>query len=149
MPIQTSPLRSSGTTLGYKLTSAATTYTVFGFVDSIDFGGVSVSPIDVTVLASTFKTYIPSIPDPGDLTFSIKYIPGDAGTVEIQNLAFTPAVVFFQVQLTDGSSPTTGTTLAFQGFVSNFAPKGFAVDGSPAADCTVQITGPITVTVGT
>lgn len=149
MAILTSPFKASGTTLGFKLTSGGATYTSVGELKNFDTGGTDIATIDTSILSSTAKTFIPSIPDNGDVTFSVFLVPGDATVVQLQAWSQSPAVAYWQIQLPDGATATTGTTITFAAFLTNFTAKGFEVDGSPMVDVTLKVTGGVTMTAGT
>lgn len=148
MAVDTEASGSAGTTLGYKI-GAATVFTLLSQVIDLDLSGITVAPIPTTKLASTVKTYIPSIPDPGEVTFSVYDVAGDATVAQLRTLIGTPAVVSWQVMAPDGTSSTTGSTIVFSGFLTNYAPGGYAIDGTPIANVTIQITGAVTFTAGT
>jgi Lambda phage tail tube protein, TTP len=147
MAVQTTPFKASGTTLSYKV-SPASVYTALAQLVNFDEGGRAIAPIDTTTLTATVKTSIPSILDNGELTFTVYDVPGESTGAQLVTLTATPEVCAWQIQYPDGSSPTTGTTDAFSAFLTNYAPKGFAVDGTPTVDVTIKITGAITRTAG-
>lgn len=66
-------LSSKGTTLGVKLTTAATTYTLIGSVQEVPEVGGKPDKIEVTTLEDSSKRYIPGLVDPGDLAFKLLY----------------------------------------------------------------------------
>lgn len=148
MPVETSAFNAAGTTLGYKIGSASV-YTNIAQLVEFEESGISIDPIETTLLASTIKTYIAGIPDPGEITLTVYNVPGDAGVAALKGLANTGTTCSWQVQYPDGSSPTTGTTETFSGFVMNFGAKGFTVNDTPTAEVTIKISGLITTTTGT
>jgi hypothetical protein len=153
----TTPFKASGTTFGFCATlpiTGSSVYTPIGELKNFDTGGTDIAVIDTTLLVSTAKTKIPSIPDNGDVTFSVFLVPGLATVVQLQAWSQSPATVAWQIQLPDGTPPVgsaapTGTTITFMAFLSNYAAKGFEVDGSPMADVTLTISGGVTMTPGT
>jgi hypothetical protein len=147
MSVSTEPLHAGGTTLSYKI-GAATAFTALGQVADISLGGIKIPEIKTSKLSSTVHTSIPSIVDPGDVKFSMYYVPGDAGVQAIQGLATTPAIVAWQIQSPDGASETTGSTITFSAFVTDFAPKDYKIDGTPMVDVSLKITGAIAFAAG-
>jgi hypothetical protein len=147
MPAKTSALNAAGTTLSYKLVGASTFTAVAQLVD-FEEDGIATDDIETTLLNATIKTYIPSIPDPGGLTLTIYNVPADPGVIALKGMANAPSVVQWQIMYPDGSSPTTGTTETFSGYVNNFSEKGFAIGETPTADVGIKISGLITTTTG-
>jgi hypothetical protein len=142
------PYSGAGATFGIKVPPAAV-YTVLAQVIELEPPKVSIDKIDTTVLSSKVMTSIPSIVDNGETTFSIMYIPTDAGVAMLLPLTTAPLVVGWQITLPDGTSPATGTTLAFSGFISSWEPKGFAIGDKAVADVTITVTGAVTTTPAT
>jgi hypothetical protein len=147
MAIKTSAFSAAGATLGYNL-GGSSTYTNLTQLISFDESGRAVAKIETTLLASTVKTSLPSIPDNGEVTFKAYDVPGDATNVELRTMLATPIVAAWRIQYPDGSSSTTGSTDVFSAYLTNLAPGGFAIDGTPILDLTLQITGAIVFTAG-
>lgn len=147
MSVKTSAFGAAGTTLGYKI-GGASVYTPVAQLVEMDEDGIKIDAIETTLLAGTIKTYIPSIPDPGTISFTIYNVPGDAGVAELRTLVNTPQVVAWQIQYPDGTSPTTGSTEQFSGFLTGFAAKGFKIGETPTAEITMQVSGLIVLTPG-
>lgn len=148
MAVLDTPFKASGTTLSSHALPTGS-FVVIAFLIDLELGGITTAEIDTTVLTAVVKTNMPSIPASGDLTFSVFYVPGDTGVQSLITQATTPTIAVYQIQTPDGSSSTTGSSAVFNAWVSSFAPKGFAIDGSPTADVTLTITGAITFTPGT
>jgi Lambda phage tail tube protein, TTP len=147
--VKTSAFHAAGTSIGFNVTSAGSTYTSVGQLADLSFGGLTVPEIDTTLLSSVVRTSIPGLPDSGDVTFNIFYVPSDTGVIELVSLAQSPKTIFWSVMLPDGTSSTTGTALQFAAYLTSFAPSGFAPDDKPVADVTLRITGAVTVVPAT
>jgi hypothetical protein len=147
MAVKTTAFSGAGATLSYKIGSASTFTNIAQLVD-FEEGGTKVDDIETTLLSSTAKTFIPSIPDSGDITLTIYQVPGDPGDIQLRTLVNTPQVIAWQIQYPDGTSPTTGSTETFSGYVNSYAPKGFAIGEKLTADIGIKISGLITPTTG-
>jgi hypothetical protein len=147
MSLKTTAMSGAGATLGYKIGSGST-YTVIDQLIDFEEGGTEVDDIETTLLSSTTKTFIPSIPDPGDVTLTVFNIPGNTAIAALRGLINSPQVISWQIMYPDGSSPTTGSTETFNGYLNSFAPKGFAIGEKMTADLGIKISGPITPAAG-
>jgi len=95
--------------------------------------------IDMTYLTATAKHKKPGIPDEGQFTLSINWIPTDAGQQAVATARAEQAEKNFKVTYEDGSTQT------FAGYVLGFSTSG-AVDGKVAGSITIEITGAVTTT---
>jgi hypothetical protein len=148
MSLITIPQSGVGITVGYHTTGSV--FTLLGTLgDDCEFSGFASTVINTPYLASTYVTKTPGRIDPGDFTGSLFYVPSDTGVQELQTLSASRATVSWQVMFNDGSSPTTGSTATFSGFVSTIKPGNFTGEDAPKMDFTITITGPVTFTTGT
>ena len=108
MPANPNPSNAAGTTLSYKIPPVSA-FVPIGPLQETSGPSESVAKIDTTYLSAGIKTYIPSIPDPGEITFTVFAVQSDATVLALQGLIAAPKVVHWQLQANDGSSPTTGS----------------------------------------
>lgn len=148
MAVNDTPSNAAGTTLSYKI-GAASTFSPVATLQETSGPSESVAKIDTTYLSAEIKTYIPSIPDPGEVSFTIFAVYGDAAFIALAALVAAPQVASWQLQANDGTSPTTGSTATFRGFLTKFDEKDYKIDGTPVADITLQVSGTVTRTPGT
>ena len=98
--------------------------------------------IDTTVLSDTWRNFIASIPDGGELTFTVNYDASTAvhGTLTTNFAAGTSSawVVTF--------ADTGAATVGFSGPITGFSWGEAAVDNLVTAQVTVKVTGAITIT---
>lgn len=127
---------SKGTTL--KIGS-----TVVGQLVSVDAPGMKVGKRDVTHLTSVTKEYESTIGDPQEFKGSVLYNPADDGIALLQTRCTTPSTVAGGDTFTI-VFPTTTKTFSFQGFVTEFTPKGGDVEAGWMADFAVQPSRAIT-----
>jgi len=149
MPGSTVPFKAAGSTLGYKLTSGALAYLPIATLISMEPGGADIEEIDTSVLSSTAMTSIPAIPDNGEVTFKAFYIPDNPAIAEGEALAASPAVIYWQIQLPNGASPTTGTTLSFAGWLKSLKRNTLDIKSSPTCDVTIRVSGGVTIGAAT
>lgn len=138
MPIAVYP--ALGTTIAVDTTGGSTTYTTIGQVLSIEGPSNEVGSVETTNLSSTRKTYRPTLPDGGELTFELEYDPSDtAGHKFLRGLADAPQVLSWQVGYP--LSPVVKDT--FQGFLTKFAPSAGGPEENLTASVTIKVTGAV------
>src|SRR5215831_15862071 len=100
-----------GTTIAYSPTGS--TFTPVGQVVSIgNAGGGEVGERDTTVLSSVAHTNAPSIPDGGEVTFSINLDPTDPGHIQIFNWKSTPPATIPMWEVAFASTPPCSVQFA-------------------------------------
>jgi Lambda phage tail tube protein, TTP len=132
-------LTSQGMTISIDQADSPLTYAVIAEVDNIDGPGGSSAEIDVTDLSSTAKEKRLGLPDEGDLTLSLNYIPKNTGHALLRALKASGAVRSYRLTFTD-SPPTTWT---FDAFVKGF-PISNGVDAVTKGNVTLAVSGGIT-----
>jgi hypothetical protein len=148
MSLATSPASGIGISLGYRTASTGAFTGLVQLKDDCEFGGFDTTVIPVPTLATTTLTKVPGRTDNGDFTGSMYLIPGDAGVAEMLTLFQARTTVYWQLQLADGASLSTGSTYVFQGFISNLKPGNFTGEDSPTQDFTIAISGAVTFAAG-
>lgn len=130
-----------GTLLKVEISSTLTTVAQ---LVSMEYSGVEVVSVPTTVINTTgAKSFRPgTIPDSGELTFTLFYDPADTVHANILTNTKAPAVRNWSVTYTD----TGGAVDTFAGFVTKFAPNGFEQESNVGASVTIKITGAITLT---
>jgi hypothetical protein len=130
-------------TTGKTLTAANGTLTPVAWSEIgeiVDFDGPSgsASVIDMTHLRSTAKEKLMGLPDEGQFSLSINFVPDDAGQLALIAARAARTEQSFKVTYSDDSTQT------FDGFVLGFATSG-AVDGKVSGKVTIEISGPVTL----
>jgi hypothetical protein len=124
--------------------SAGTTVTVgetlLGEAVSVSGIGNSVTMVDITVLASTRKTYMGGLPDGKDCTITFKASPSAESF--LLGLSQSPASQSVTIVGTDTSSTTF--TITFTGILSDYAIDNIAIDDVYGSSCTFKINSDIT-----
>ena len=83
------------------------------------------------------------LPDEGQISFDVQYLPTDAGQVALRADRGTRTKRRVGLLFTDAST----TIVHAEGYCTGFAITG-AVDDSAKASITIEITGPLTWTTG-
>lgn|SRR5574337_888301 len=106
----------------------------------VNFNGPSGSAnvIDATHLGSTAKEKLMGLPDEGQFTFEVNWIPSDTGQQALRTARANRTKKSFRVTYTDASVQT------FDGFVLSFSSSG-GVDDKVSGSITVEITGPVSL----
>jgi predicted secreted protein len=122
--------------------SSPNAYATIGEVKSIKGPSTKVSVIDVTTHSSAasgnYREKIPSLIDPGEITFDLNYVPTDATLVLLRADLTNRTKRDFQV-LPAG----TAQIISFSGYVTDF-PLEFPTDDVMSASITITVTGAIT-----
>jgi hypothetical protein len=109
-----------GDTIGYSLTLTGTiTYLPIATVISIDGPGITVGKVEGTLLSSTFKPYINTLPE-GEVSLTIEFDNAD------------PAVIAFRALIKNAPVPELAFQLIYQDlYIDTFLalPGGFQVQG--------------------
>lgn len=119
-------------------TATPVTWTKFGDVKDINPSGASVNEIDTTDLDSTGKEFFPGLPDNGEVTLEVNYVPTDAGQDACRTVFEAMEVKGYKI-----TSPQ-GTTYTFDALAKNFPtiPKA-SVDGVQSGTITLKISGSV------
>lgn len=143
MALLTQPYSGVGTTLSYRTSlSGSGAYTVLGLLaDDFDFGPITRAITEINLIGLAYVTKVANRQNAGDINGTLYFVDGDAGVSEMWALSQSGAMVSWQIQVPDGSSPTTGTTYVGSGMVSSYAGTGFSGADVPMAPFTIAITG--------
>ena len=117
-------------------------YTNIAQLQKFAFAGLSATLEDVTNLDSptAFKEWLPTIIDPKDITYSGILNPADATTNDLATRLQNFTLTHFKVTLTDG------TTITFDGFVTDHVPVSVDYAKALTFSGKVQITSGVTIT---
>lgn len=132
-------VKGKGSTIGFNAGSGATV--VIGQVVSISGPSASVGTVESTNLASTARTFLTTIPDMGEVSFTVNW-DHDLNTQSgLETILKTPDdTVAWLITLSDA------TTIGFDGLLTGFNITGMEIDGLVQAEITVKVTGDITIT---
>lgn len=125
-----------GTVLSYEDQTTPGTYHPCVQRVSIDGPDMAVGEADATHLDSAFKTRRPTLPDPGDLTFSAFYDPNDTSHTFLFGLVGTPKVINWKLAF----HVTPAAVASFAGFLKGFKPNGMEAESNLGVDVTIALT---------
>ena len=139
MAASTTPMHSAGTKLSWKPKGGTGTKTTIGKLTELGEINQTAAEVDTTTLESVgaYREYIPGYKDPGNMSVSGYYAPGDETQGSFQTLFDSQEIVEWEIMFVDGSS------LTFDGYVSGLNYGPVSVDGVPGFGGTIRITGPI------
>lgn len=131
-------VKGKGTTIGFA--SGSGTAADIGQVVSISGPSASVGTVDVTELLSTSRSFLSTIGDAGELTFTVNYEGTAAGLTDLFAYVAAPADdLTWTITLSDD------TTISAGGILTGYSFTGFEVDNKVEAEISVKLTGDITI----
>lgn len=104
-------------------------------VRSISGPSPSVGQVETTALSSTWKTFLPTLPDGGEFSFVISYDPLDTGHQGLQTLVGTPAAVACVLTLHNSK------TVSFSAFLTKLEISGLSPEEVISATVGFKVTG--------
>lgn len=129
------------TLLQYEVgTASPAVWQTISEIKKMSFTGSKLDLADVTnVQSGTYREFLPTLLDAGEISFEGNYIPGDS-TQDVLNTAFTNALKQnFQVLFPNGNG-----NIQFAGFVVSVE-RTIEVDKALTIAGRIKITGPITL----
>jgi hypothetical protein len=149
---------ATGVTISIGTPGTGETFVAIGQLQSVTWTQPTLQLQDVTNLSSptlgqaTLNEYLPTNIEPGTLSGTVIYLPGDAGQVAA-NAAFLSGVVHdFKIQfpaLAEFSQTTAGDLYAFSGFLkTQLLPDGLDPKKVMTAKFEIQLTTAVTRTAG-
>jgi hypothetical protein len=133
-------LDSQGTSLAINTGTVGTpTWTTITEAKDINFRTGSATVNDVTDLASTAREKRMGLPDEGQCTFTLNYIPQDTSHLALLAARASRAKTQFQLTMTD----TPATVYTFFGYVLTM-PTQASTDGVIESSVVIEITGTVT-----
>ena len=114
------------------------TGTLVGEITGITFGGITVTPIDVSVLTSADKLYIAGFSDGGSITVSMMAAPAAPSLLSSNTTTSVSYVIQF------GGAGTTKPTVSFAAFIQSLTFEA-QVDGVVMSTLTLRIDGAVTI----
>jgi predicted secreted protein len=110
-------------------------------IRTVDFTGSKYDLADVTNMDSgTFREWLPTLADSGEVSFNGNYIPSDTSQQELTAMFNAATLSNWKVVL-----PGNRGTITFLAYVSSLD-RAFPVDKEATIAGKLKITGPITIT---
>lgn len=129
--------KGHNTTIGFNAGSGA--LVTIADVVSISGPSITIPTIDSTNLTSTSRTFLTSLPDNGEVTFTIQYDHDETTHAGLEALAVTP-----DDSVNWGITFSDADTATFSGALVGFNINGMEIDGLVQAEITVKISGDVT-----
>lgn len=115
--------------------TSGTAFTALGTVMKITPGGVTVGEVESTLLSSTWKTYVPTIPE-GEAGSMVRIDKGDTSIISTFRTAIStyPVPTYtFQTLYQDGSYDL------FDGFCKSYKPDDYEPEGLMGAQIDLRL----------
>lgn len=122
-------------------TATPQTYTEIAEVVDFDGPGGSASVIDASHLKSTAREKRMGLPDEGQFSLSVNWIPTDTGQSAVRTARSNRSLKGFRITYTDAA----GTIQTFNGYVLQFSSSG-SVDAKVDGSITIEISGAVSTT---
>lgn len=113
-------------------------FITIGEVTGFDGPGGKASIIDATHLQSTFKEKLMGLPDEGEISLTLNYVPSDAQQIGLRNDRAARTKRNFKIVFTDAGSETA----SFSAFVLEYKLSA-KPDSKVDLAVTLEVTGPI------
>ena len=133
MPSQALPAQGTEVKIG---SGSPLTYTAIPEIVSFSGPGGSGQVIDVTNLSSDAIEKIMGLPDEGQLSFEMNYVPENAQHAALRAARAAQSIQSIQIEFPDG------TVWTFNAYVTNFTVSG-GVNAPIKASITLEITGSV------
>ena len=136
MPIS-GAMKAKGVLLQRSAGGSPDVFSTVGEVLSFDGPSRSLPTEDVTSFDSTWQEQIAGIPDGGQVTFGMNYIPGNGQQIGLQEDLENGTLRAFRLVMTDSAA----SRFEFSGFVTAFSTSAGGPNNKIAASCTIRVSG--------
>lgn len=125
-----------------KMSTAAGSTALSAVAQLVSFTPPQISnpPVDVTVLESTWRTFIGTMPDGGTASFEILWDQANTDHGRLATLVTGSTPEEWKIV-----GPTTTKTVFFRGLVSDFSPTQIVVDNVWRASVSIKVDGAVTI----
>lgn len=122
-----------------RLTNASGNLTKVEGLISVEPPSMTIETVDVTDQDSEFtKEYIAGLIDPGDVSATVKYLPGDATDLLIREHAASRKTRPFEIVVNANNGTVTVSAMCI---VTNYKPDNSPVNGVRTATLTLKVSG--------
>ena len=136
----TGAMKSKGITLQRSAGGSPDVFTTVGEVLSFDGPSMSLPTEEATSFDSTWAEVIAGVPDGGQVTFQINYIPSNVPQAGLQDDLENGTRRAFRLVFTD----TGSSKLEFSGYVTALSPSSGGPNSRVVGSCTIRIDGAVT-----
>jgi hypothetical protein len=147
---QATVLIGKGTTLSYDTATllatgfGAASWTAVAEITEVSPPGKTVGEEETTHMESTIKEYIPQLPDGGEVSGSLHFLPANYSA--LMALVGQQPHHAWQITTDDADGDVDGT-YQFLGFLKSFEPQGLTVEGHRTASFSIRVSSPTTITL--
>lgn len=121
--------------------NGSTTLSVVAQVVSFTPPQLTNPPVDITVLGSTWREFLGTIPDGGTVGLSIIWDQGNADHARLATLLAASTPEEYKL-----IASTTTKVTTFQALVADFQPQEVVVDNVWRANVNLKVSGAVTIT---
>ena len=132
----------AGTTLSRLTTPSPAAYTAIPQVREITPPALEMGTAETTHLTSSAREHVATIPDPGEVSFTLEWDPDNAQHAALWTSFGAKTMETWRITMTD----TTPTKIDFQGIIKNFGVDNLDVDAVATIPVTIQVSGMPTIT---
>lgn len=136
----TGAMKSKGVLLQRSTGGSPDVFVTVGEVASFDGPTMTLPTDDATNFDSTWTEVIAGVPDGGQITFGMNYIPSNAQQAGLQDDLENGTRRAFRLVLTDSAS----SKLEFSGYVTALSPSSGGPNTKVQGSCTIKIDGAVT-----
>lgn len=136
MPAPTGPFIGKG--LIFSGSPDGVTYTPYAKVMDLKPAPAKVADVEVTTYDGTIEAYIAGWKNVGEAEGEINYDYTQSSALN----ALVGVAHYWKIQFPDGSSASTGTALAFQGYLNQFQPKA-PIKGRMSSGFKIRLTSDV------
>lgn len=122
--------------------SISSSFTAIAQVTKVHAPRKKMGQVETTDLGSTSRTFLATILDSGEVSFSINYDPDDSTHAQLNTSCDAGTMEAWKVKM----PATPASIFAFSGFITEFSPGDMTVDGLQTADLTIKVSGAVTIT---
>jgi predicted secreted protein len=135
--------------LQYSTNPPSVAYTILSEIKTISFSGMKYDLADVSNMqSSSFREWLPTLADSGDLSFTGNLIPNDASELALIGFFNAATLVTWEVVLpATAAYPTSAGTFTFKAYVASID-RNIPVDKEATISGKLKITGQISFTAG-
>lgn len=133
----TRAMKSKGVLLQRSNGASPDVFETIAEVSSFDGPSRSLPVDDVTSFDSSWVEVLPGVPDGGQISFGLNFIPGHGGQIGLQEDLEAGTLRAYRLVFTDSAT----SKLEFSGYVTAFSSSGGNPNSKIAASCTIRISG--------
>lgn len=120
-----------------------TGYLPIGEIVDFDGPGGEASEVDTTNMDSAAKEVTLGLPDEGDISFNLNFVPGNPGQLAFRTARKARTLQNFMLMFPDATDTVSASWATFSGFAKGWSISG-GVDDKVSASASIRISGEVT-----